>query len=535
MREFAASVDRGIARVVYEASPSDVLVTGVSIHGRGTEILPGEVLIVPGSRTPYEEFDILTAIGREAAAGAVLEPADRDGGTVGDEAFSRAGVPIVWRRERKASWNAVVDHLRAAVSSPQPETSDVFPGIALGDMQRVADSLADMLGGPVIVEDPQLDVIGYSSYPGSVDRGRDIAILGRHMPAEWMRHLQKIGALDALLTSDTVVEVPHGPLGGKRRLLTSVHLDGELLGIVWVAEADEPLPGDVKENLARAGRAILPHLRHYHLTRLSETRHRKQQLRRLFDGEPLPSEVLVEYGLAPAIGYALVAVRRADGEPFRDRERERISDSMALYFQTFRWGAAPILIGGTAYCLLAIFQRISPDVLESAVRGLLRIAVKPLDTALHVVMSDVREGVMSTPEMKADAERLLAILGRRAYSASSVLTAGEGIVQSMLERARAAADEAGADHYRKLSALEAYDARRNTDLTNTLATYLALMGDASATAKVLHLHPTTLRYRLRRIAEIGRISLDDPDERLVCALLLRDRVARAVPPQRPAG
>ena len=530
LADFVDNVDPKVARVVHKGESDDQAVTGVEIYGRDTVSPSGTIVLVPGTKTPEEEQDILDQLQVRQAAGVILEPHDRDASEADEEISARAGGLTIWRRAPKVSWNVTLDHLRSALFSREMGMQDLLPGIALGDLQRVADGLADMLGGPVIIEDAQFEVITYSSYDGHVDRGRDAAILGRRMPPEWMNHLRKIGALDALLSSDAVLDVPDGPLGAHRRLLTAVRREGQLLGILWVAEGEASLPDDVGMKLARAAKIVLPHLRQYNLDRLSQTRERNQKFRSLFEGVTLPIGFLVESGLAPAAGYSLIGVRRADGEPFRDRERERIIDSIALYFQAFRWGAAPILIGGTAYCLLAISERTSSESLNSAIQRLLKTCTKTLDTPLHIAISDLEADTTAMPRMKAEVERLLSTLGRLAYRVSRTITATEGTVEFMLDQARTAAEQAGAGHYRKLATLEAYDARHNTDLTNTLATYFAFIGNVSATSDDLHLHKTTLRYRLKRISEISGISLDDPHEHLLCGLLLRDR---AISPARP--
>ena len=58
-------------------------------------------------------------------------------------------------------------------------------------------------------------------------------------------------------------------------------------------------------------------------------------------------------------------------------------------------------------------------------------------------------------------------------------------------------------------------------LAETLQAYLDGFGDVSAVAKRLHVHPNTVRYRVRRIEKLMSTSLDDPDVRLVLALGLR--------------
>lgn len=62
-------------------------------------------------------------------------------------------------------------------------------------------------------------------------------------------------------------------------------------------------------------------------------------------------------------------------------------------------------------------------------------------------------------------------------------------------------------------------------LLHTLETYLELAGSAQATAEVLHLHRTSLYYRLQRVEVLAGTDLKDGTERLALHLALK--VARA--------
>ena len=61
----------------------------------------------------------------------------------------------------------------------------------------------------------------------------------------------------------------------------------------------------------------------------------------------------------------------------------------------------------------------------------------------------------------------------------------------------------------------------NPMLADTLQAYLDGFGDIAAVSQRLHVHPNTVRYRVRRIEKLLSTSLDDPDDRLVLALGLR--------------
>jgi purine catabolism regulator len=62
-----------------------------------------------------------------------------------------------------------------------------------------------------------------------------------------------------------------------------------------------------------------------------------------------------------------------------------------------------------------------------------------------------------------------------------------------------------------------------TVLLDTLDTYLAHGGNASQAAAALHLHRNTLAYRLRRVAQITGLDVDDPEARLRLHLALKVR------------
>lgn len=87
------------------------------------------------------------------------------------------------------------------------------------------------------------------------------------------------------------------------------------------------------------------------------------------------------------------------------------------------------------------------------------------------------------------------------------------------------APSGAADLYRYaegiLGPLVEYDRRHSSDLVPTLDCYFEQGCNASKTARSLQLHAKSLTYRLRRIAEIGRLDLDDRQTRLDVELALR--------------
>lgn len=77
-----------------------------------------------------------------------------------------------------------------------------------------------------------------------------------------------------------------------------------------------------------------------------------------------------------------------------------------------------------------------------------------------------------------------------------------------------------------LGTLEDCDRRRGSNLTGTLAAFLASGGKWQKTAQELHIHVNTLRHRLTRCEELTGRSLDSMDNRVDLYVALRSREAR---------
>jgi DNA-binding PucR family transcriptional regulator len=72
----------------------------------------------------------------------------------------------------------------------------------------------------------------------------------------------------------------------------------------------------------------------------------------------------------------------------------------------------------------------------------------------------------------------------------------------------------------KVRVLQASDRDRSTSYVATLRAFLDGFGDVRVAADLVGVHPNTFRYRLRRLAELAALDLDDPVERLVVQLQL---------------
>jgi hypothetical protein len=85
----------------------------------------------------------------------------------------------------------------------------------------------------------------------------------------------------------------------------------------------------------------------------------------------------------------------------------------------------------------------------------------------------------------------------------------------------------------RLAPLERVALPQRDRLAETLLAWLQLEGDASEVAAGLHVHPQTVRYRIRQLHELFGDQLSDPDVHLELELALRARQLRVQ--RQPAG
>ena len=136
---------------------------------------------------------------------------------------------------------------------------------------------------------------------------------------------------------------------------------------------------------------------------------------------------------------------------------------------------------------------------------------------LRAVIASPIAGLAAVPATRRDIDRVLDSAERHPIAFGHVTTLNEARTTVLLD---------------EIVTLVAADARlvdprvrslreREPVLAETLEVYLDSFGEMSVAAKALHVHPNTVRYRVRRIEKLMSTSLADPDVRLLLSLSLR--------------
>ncbi len=512
-------------------------IDAVVIHDPMDEpAMPPHALVLGVGLRPEDALGLLPALGRQRAVGLVL----RSPVTVGPElarAADEAAV-VLLSLTRGATWAQLAALLRSVLAEGDVGVSepDTLGGMPSGDLFTLANAISSLLDAPITIEDRNSRVLAFSGRQHEADASRVETILGRQVPERYSRMLTERGVFGELYRSAEPLFIEPLPTGNGNfsvpRTAVAVRAGDEILGSIWAA-AHEPLSAERSHALVDAAKLVALHLLRVRAGADVQRRLRADLVSTALEGGIGARDALSRLGLAdqPVAVVAVGVLDVADtGDPETrsaeapdaslTAERERLSDALAVHLSAIHPRSAAALVGDTAYGLIPLSEA-GPDGQQRAAR----IAGDFLDRIGRRVTATVGVGPVTTDPgalagARATADRVLRVL-RTHRSAHRVATLAEVQVESLLLELRDLVTARGDQPTGPIARLQAYDARHNTHLVQTLRAWLDAFGDVVSAAAAVYVHPNTFRYRLRRLAEVGGMDLADPEARFAAMVQLR--------------
>ena len=382
------------------------------------------------------------------------------------------------------------------------------------DLFGLAQSIADRTHGMISIEDDQSHVLAYSASNDEADELRRLSILGRAGPPEHLEWIGQWGIFDALQASGDVVRVAERPeLGLRPRLAVGIHLPATdarrppgFAGTIWLQQGSAPLADDVEEVL-RGGAVLAARI----MSRLAAapSTHTVQVQDLLGLGENAADVA------ATARELGITADGRAALVGFRGEGTTVPVNVIALSASAFRVDAQVASTGERVFVLLPKIGATST--LTSWVRGMVAALRRELGLTLRAVIAAPLAGLAGAAAARVEVDRVFDSADRHPGAIGQVTSLDEAHTTVLLDEIVAHV----AGHQRLVDPRVRELREQEPMLADTLAAYLDGFGDVAAVAQWLHVHPNTVRYRVRRIEKLLSTSLDDPEDRLVLALGLR--------------
>lgn len=496
---------RGLDLPVHDVvlhDPSDRPASGIGI---------GDIVLGVGTAGDRHGAALVDGCGRAGGVAVVLRRSDR----MPDALMAMAeesGVAILTTNPEVA-WGHLYVLIRTSIAAATSAGLPRVTGPGLGDLFALADATAAVARGPVTIEDPQNRVLAFSRDGQDIDDGRRATVLGRQVPELWVAALRQAGTLDRLASTDDVVrtEIPNG----YPRRAIAIRAAGTLLGSIWLVEVPS-VSSEADVALREAARVAALHLLRYRVADDLDRRVRGGMLSSLLRGDGPVGSTLERLGLAPDQGFVVMAIEF----PHRDDApllRERLLDLVVMHLQTYRRKVAATEIGERIYVLARSHDECDRAALRDVVDDCVVRARDALEVEVRVGIGQRAGHAGELGDSHRSADQCLELGAPEARVIGFEEIHGQAIladVQSYLSQRRHGVS-------RELHALREHDARHGSEYLHTLRVFLDALGDIAAASAPLHVHPNTLRYRLRRIQEIAPIDLGDPDARFALELQLR--------------
>nr|WP_221471682.1 helix-turn-helix domain-containing protein [Amycolatopsis umgeniensis] len=496
---------------------------GVVIHDPtdDAEFLDGAVVLGVGVRESGEIVKLLHALGERGAAALVVRSPVSAPAELARAAES-SGVALIGLASR-ASWMQLAAMLRTLLA--EGDVGDVSPqalgGIPTGDLFALANAIAALLDAPITVEDRDSRVLAFSGRQDETDPPRIETILGRQVPERYTRGLEKNGFFDRLYQEPgPVYFYPDDDGENRPRAAVAVRAGDEVLGSIW-AVVDHALSEERAMALVEASKIVALHLLRLRAGADVERRLRADLVSTALEGGGRAQEAVARLGLLgqPAVVLAMGLLDPADDDPWLATERQRVADAFAMHLSAVQPRSAVALIGRIAYGIVPM-PRNQGDHQERSVR----VAATFLERIGHRVSAAIGVGPLALEgsglhDSRGGADRALRVLLANGGT-KRVITAEDAHVDAlMLELADLSAAR-GDVATGPIARLLAYDREHQSHLVHTLRCWLDSFGDTNAASAAAYVHPSTFRYRLRRLAEVGGIDLDDPRDRFAAMVQL---------------
>lgn len=387
------------------------------------------------------------------------------------------------------------------------------------ELQGIVDSLAERLGRSVAIDDPSIRLLAASRHFGDEDPVRIRVMLSRQADPALVEYAQSCG----IARSGEPVRVPgQAGLGLRPRVCVPIRWSKILLGYLWLIDPDGRLLPEEIEQAATAAEAASMVLYRRMLLREHERGRQEALLRDLVSADVVARgrarDEIADRGLMTVSGQAALAsvevVCPPEGSPSADAQAPL---SAAVEEACRVEPAARTLLQVQPRRALVLYAAAAPA--ETVQQSLATLAGRAL-RALQAATDGAFRGVAGVGSVQAGLEgcpvsyrhaRLAAKVARLLHGFGPVATWDSlGVYGLLLQLPE---QELVTDMCPP-PLLRLVQQDRSGRLLETAETYLDCAGDATRAAEALHIHRTTLHYRLGRIQELSGFDLADGRDRL---------------------
>ncbi|WP_406348886.1 helix-turn-helix domain-containing protein [Streptomyces sp. NBC_00144] len=518
-RQLVDNIGPALLRLIQEGAGCDGPLTEIAIYAPGapTQLGPGCVVLGVGVTTEAELRELTAAMERGAArVVAVKAPVPPSA----DEELTIIEV------NQNASWMHVATTVREQLLEyARMRVRSVSSG---SELFSLANAIYEALGAPVTIEDRFSALVAWSEGQDKTDAERIETILGRAVQPRTLAEQRERHEFERLHASSEPVYMEATEPDQLPRVAIVVRAGSDVLGYIWAAVAgplDEAGTARLREFASMVALQMVG-LR----TETSYARQQRGELAAAVLGGSADrveaSRLQLGSGPVCVLAAAPRLIGTTDADAATADELRRFADTLEYFLAAVHSRSASVVGTGAVYVLVA-WPPEHTAALESTI-NLARdfLGRTPLASDYVVAIGGPADSLGRIAAVRAQTDAALRALRHPTFQGPAVRTVEDMALPVLLlhladvTESLGLPDTSGALH--RLCQEDGQDGL----LTVTLAAYLAAAGATDIAAAKLHIHPNTMRYRLRRIREVSGLDFTDADAVLLAHLQLRVRELR---------
>lgn len=391
------------------------------------------------------------------------------------------------------------------------------PFIHIDSLGDLVDTISDLLGCPVTVEDVNFRLLAYSSHAKVTDAARIATIINRQVPEDLINSLWREGVIHQLKNSDNPIHVfPIDDAGFGSRIAIAVRNGKDLLGHIWVIGSENRDEKWQTELLKQAAEAVSVKLLQNQTQRKKEQEGFQEFFRQIlsgqFDSQDRIKEKALQLKITLPTEFSVIVFETA----------EEISDGLyrQIGYLVNTSKSVRVIMSMTEGNRLIFL--VDPNSRQSAPNKncgtFISTAISQITEKLGLLKTIGGSGSVYSNYRKIqnsyqEALTVLSIKKKLPEETSNIFLYLQlgffRFIPTILEKNF---DEGYQN--KALQKIREYDQQGNSNLLETLEIFLR-NDNIKETASALHIHINTLNYRLKRITEIGEIDLMDPIQKLI--------------------
>ena len=425
----------------------------------------------------------------------------------------RPGKEFSWVRERIESMDRVDRDVRLL-----PEEHSRL------SITEIADRAAAELGGHIIVEDEAFQLLAHSRMTDDADVARREAVLQRQLPGPYQQIFNTQGVLARLIAGEDIVHTERVASAGLgQRLVAAIRHHGRLLGSIWLARDTPAFTAEDAAVLRGAAAEMAVLLAALIRVRDDERMRRDEAVASLLSGQVLASPLISLGHGAPDVSRPGHVIAMTEVPLPTTRHRVEAEGIRVLADVTARSGRAAVLTTTVNDVALMLHFGCDAEANDCTAGSSLALAERLTESfagmGATVALAIGRHWSTTSgiPASGQDATDMVAEMRARRRAGLSTLTELWGTLTVSDLLPTIASESPLPPPVKHLFDSNA----RSSEQRRALRIILDHWGDVAITAKLLGVHPNTVRYRLQRLRATLHVDLHDADTRLALWILLR--------------